>query len=379
MMTDYETLKLAWWLVVGALLIGFAIMDGHDLGVGTLLPLVGRSDIERRVVINTIGPHWDGNQVWLVSGGGALFAAWPLVYATAFSSLYWAMLAVLGALFLRPVGFHYRSKLADPRWRRTWDGALFVGGAVPALLFGVAFGNLLLGVPFSLDTMLRPRFEGHFTDLLHPFALLCGGVSLAMLTFHGAIYLQHRTEGAIRARSRRAALAAGLLALAGFSLAGLWITTLPGFVVTAGADPAGPADPLAKTVVQAAGAWLGNFRAHPAAWLVPLLPYLAIPLSLAWAARGRTLPAFWASALAVAGIVGTAAIAMFPFVLPSSHMPGASLTLWDSTSSRLTLGLMLGATAILLPIVVAYTGWAYRVMAGPVTAEDIEARHHSAY
>lgn len=149
MIIDYETLKLIWWMLVGVLLIGFVITDGFDMGAGALLPFLGRSDDERRVIINTVGPHWDGNQVWFITAGGAIFAAWPAVYAAAFSGFYIAMLLVLFALFFRPVGFDYRSKIEDPRWRRTWDWGLFVGGAVPALLFGVAFGNLLLGVPFE--------------------------------------------------------------------------------------------------------------------------------------------------------------------------------------------------------------------------------------
>ena len=183
-MLDYTSLKLIWWLLVGVLLVGFAIMDGHDMGVGTLLPFVGRSDTERRVIINTVGPHWDGNQVWFITGGGAIFAAWPLVYATAFSGFYWAMLAVLWALFFRPVGFDYRSKIHDARWRSTWDWGLFVGGAVPPLIFGVAFGNLLQGVPFHFDEYLVSYYTGSFWGLLNPFALVCGVVSTAMITFH---------------------------------------------------------------------------------------------------------------------------------------------------------------------------------------------------
>ena len=186
-MLDYPTLKLIWWLLVGVLLIGFAIMDGHDMGVGTLLPFAGRDDIERRIIINTVGPHWDGNQVWFITGGGAIFAAWPLVYATAFSGFYWAMLAVLWALFFRPVGFDYRSKIDNPTWRRVWDWGLFVGGTVPPLIFGVAFGNLLQGVPFHFDDSLRPIYTGSFFALLNPFALLCGAVSSTMIVFHGAI------------------------------------------------------------------------------------------------------------------------------------------------------------------------------------------------
>jgi len=201
---DYFTLKIIWWLLVGALLIGFAVMDGFDLGVGALLPFVAKTDDERRVLINSIGPTWEGNQVWFITGGGALFAAWPLVYAAAFSGFYWALLLVLFALFFRPVGFEYRSKVADPRWRSAWDWGLVVGGAVPALVFGVSFGNLLQGVPFTFDDMLRPFYSGSFFGLLNPFALLTGVVSLAMLVMHGAVYLQMRTEGAIAQRARGA-------------------------------------------------------------------------------------------------------------------------------------------------------------------------------
>src|SRR6516165_527735 len=167
---DYETLRLIWWLFLGVLLIGFAIMDGYDLGVGMLLPLVARSDTERRVAINAIAPFWEGNQVWFILGGGAVFAAWPPVYAASFSGFYLAMFLVLGTLILRPVGFDFRNKLAEPRWRNAWDWALTVGGAVPALLFGVAFGNLFLGLPFHYDELQRPVFTGSFFSLLHPFA-----------------------------------------------------------------------------------------------------------------------------------------------------------------------------------------------------------------
>ena len=209
---DYATLKLIWWLFVGVLLIGFAILDGFDLGVCILLPFVGRSDVERRVMLNAIGPTWEGNQVWLISAGAGLFAAWPLVYATAFSGLYVALILTLFALFFRPVGIEYRGKREDARWRSAWDWGLFVGGAVPALIFGVAFGNLLQGVPFHFDADQRVFYTGSFFGLLNPFALLAGVVSLGMLTMHGAIFLQLRTDGAVqaRARQRRAAVRGGV-------------------------------------------------------------------------------------------------------------------------------------------------------------------------
>ena len=379
MIIDYPTLKVIWWLLVGVLLVGFAIMDGHDMGVGTLLPFVGKNDEERRVIINTVGPHWDGNQVWFVTGGGAIFAAWPLVYATAFSGFYWAMLAVLWALFFRPVGFDYRSKIDNASWRSTWDWGLFVGGAVPPLIFGVAFGNLLQGVPFNFDSNLVSYYTGSFWGLLNPFALLTGVVSTAMLTFHGAIYLMHRTEGEIQRRSRNAALFFGLLMLAGFSAAGVWLQWIPGYAIASAIDPSALPDPLAKEVVREAGAWMSNYRSMPVTMALPALAYLGAIAALLLAFRGRTLAAFVASSLAIVGVIGTAGMSMFPFVMPSSTDPRSSLTVWDSVSSHLTLSIMFFATLIFMPIIIAYTSWAYSVMAGKVTAAYVRENSHSAY
>ena len=379
MIFDYPTFKIIWWLLVGVLLVGFAIMDGHDMGVGTLLPFVGKNDEERRVIINTVGPHWDGNQVWFVTGGGAIFAAWPLVYATAFSGFYWALLAVLWAPFFRPVGFDYRSKIDNASWRSTWDWGLFVGGAVPPLIFGVAFGNLLQGVPFNFDSNLVSYYTGSFWGLLNPFALLTGVVSTAMITFHGAIYLMHRTEGEIQRRSRNAALFFGLLMLAGFSAAGVWLQWIPGYAIASAIDPSALPDPLAKEVVREAGAWMSNYRSMPATMALPVLAYLGAIAALLLAFRGRTLAAFVASSLAIVGVIGTAGMSMFPFVMPSSTDPRSSLTVWDSVSSHLTLSIMFFATLIFMPIIIAYTSWAYSVMAGKVTAAYVRENSHSAY
>ncbi|MFN4004757.1 MAG: cytochrome d ubiquinol oxidase subunit II [Hylemonella sp.] len=378
-MIDYPTLKIIWWLLVGVLLVGFAIMDGHDMGVGTLLPFVGKDDVERRVVINTVGPHWDGNQVWFITGGGAIFAAWPLVYATAFSGFYWAMLAVLWALFFRPVGFDYRSKVHHPLWRRTWDWGLFVGGAVPPLIFGVAFGNLLQGVPFHFDERLVSTYTGSFWQLLNPFALLAGVVSSAMITMHGGAYLAHRTEGAIQARAIRAAVAAALVMVVAFVAAGVWLQSIEGYRITSAIDPAAAPDPLGKTVVREAGAWMANYRSQPLLWLLPALGIAGALGSAALLWARRTLAAFVSSALAQAGVIGTAGASMFPFVMPSSTMPAASLTVWDSVSSHLTLGIMFWATVIFMPLIIFYTGWAYRVMRGKVTAAYIRENEHGAY
>jgi len=379
-MLDYESLKLIWWLLVGVLLVGFAIMDGHDMGVGTLLPFVGKDDTERRVVINTVGPHWDGNQVWFITGGGAIFAAWPLVYATAFSGFYWAMLAVLWALFFRPVGFDYRSKISNPTWRKTWDWGLFIGGAVPPLIFGVAFGNLFQGVPFSFDDHLVSTYSGSFWALLNPFALLCGVVSTAMITFHGAIYLVHRTQGEIQWRALRAAGFFGGLMVLSFVAAGVWLwMEIPGYVIQSAVEGGALPNPLAKTVVREAGAWFANYRTYPATLLLPALGVVGVFAAQALARSGRSMAAFWASALAIVGVIGTAGAALFPFIMPSSLDPRASLTVWDSVSSQLTLSIMLWATLIFMPIIILYTSWAYRVMGGKVTAAYVRENSHSAY
>ncbi len=378
-MLDYESLKIIWWLLVGVLLLGFAIMDGHDMGVGTLLPFVGKTDLERRVVINTVGPHWDGNQVWFITGGGAIFAAWPLVYATAFSGFYWAMLAVLWALFFRPVGFDYRSKIENTTWRTTWDWGLFVGGFVPPVIFGVAFGNLLQGVPFHFDDNLVSYYTGTFWELLNPFALLAGVVSSAMITFQGANYLMHRTEGAIFERTRIWAMLSGLVMIATFILAGFFVAGLPGFVITSSVDPGALPNPMDKSVVIQVGAWLDNFNAQPLLWALPALGVLGGLAGVVLAYLRKPLTAFVASSLAMAGIIGTAGVAMFPFVMPSSSDPRSSLTVWDAVSSHLTLGLMFWATVIFMPLIIFYTSWAYKVMAGKITTDFIKAHDKAAY
>lgn len=384
MILDYEILKFIWWVLVGALLIGFAITDGMDMGVGNLLPFIGKTDDERRVIINTVGPHWDGNQVWLITAGGAIFAAWPAVYAAAFSGFYMAMLLVLFALFFRPVGFDYRSKIADPRWRRAWDWGLFAGGAVPSLIFGVAFGNLLQGVPFHLDEFLRSHYEGSLLwallPLLNPFALLAGVISFAMLTMHGGVWLQLRTNAPIAERVKGAITIMGLVAALGFALGGVWVAHgIDGYRVVA--QPALDAlpNPLAKKVVVESGAWLAIYSEAPIAILAPVAGFAGILLTVLLSRQDRPGWGFVASAVGMTGVVATAGLSMFPFIMPSSTHPNSSLTVWDAPSSHLTLTVMFWAVVIFLPIVLSYTVWCYSRMWGKVTEEEIHARSHSAY
>ena len=380
MILDYETLKLIWWVLVGVLLIGFAITDGFDMGAGALLPFLGKTDDERRVVINTVGPHWDGNQVWFITAGGAVFAAWPAVYAAAFSGFYIAMLLVLFALFFRPVGFDYRSKIADPRWRNTWDWGLFVGGAVPALLFGVAFGNLLLGVPFQHDEFLRPTYTGSFFGLLRPFALLSGVVSLSMLMMHGAVWLHLRAGTPVQERARKATIIAATVLIVSFALAGVWLAMgVDGYrIVTQPPLDALP-NPLAKTVEIAAGAWMENYQRYP--WMIaaPMMGFAGALGTILMARANRPGWGFVNSALAMAGVILTAGFSMFPFIMPSNSFPTSSLTLWDAPSSPLTLTVMFWAAMIFVPIILAYTTWTYRAMWGRVTVEHIRSHDHESY
>ncbi len=376
-MIDYLTLKLIWWGLVGVLLIGFAIMDGHDMGVGTLLPFLGKDDIDRRVMINTVAPHWDGNQVWFITGGGAIFAAWPVVYATAFSGLYWALLLVLFALFFRPVGFEYRSKLDDPLWRSAWDWGLFAGSAVPALVFGVAFGNLFQGMPFHFDENLRSYHTGSFWALLNPMALLFGVVSLSLLVTQGATFLAHRTEGKLQARALTAARVFAGILLVAFCASGLWVSQIDGFAIKSIGDTGSALNPMMKEVVRQPGAWFANYDKLPLLWLIPALGALGA-VGVMFLAR-RTLAAFLCSSLSCVCVILTAGVALFPFVLPSSSTPAASLTAWDAVSSHRTLNVMFWVALIFTPIVLAYTGWAYRVMAGKMTRDQVIDNDKSLY
>lgn len=379
MIFDYETLRLIWWAFLGVLLIGFAITGGYDCGVGVLLPFLGKTDDERRVILNAAAPTWEGNQTWLVTAGGALFAAWPMAYAVAFSSLYIPLFLTLFALWLRPLGFDYRGKIDNQQWRDWWDKGLFIGGFVPALIFGVAFGNLLRGIPFHLESDMRMTYLGDFFGLLNLFALIAGVVSLFMLVAHGAVFLQIKTVGDIQQRAKKAVVVATSIALSAFALAGLWVTRLEGYHITSPILPNGVSNPLAKFVKRGEGLWLDNYEHIPALWAIPVLAFVAGGLVIYLSKKDKAGWAFVSSSVMIASIILTAGVSMFPFLIPSNISLNSSLTIWDSSSSHRTLQIMFWATVIFLPIILLYTRWVFKVLRGKMTIEKIQQNSHSFY
>ncbi|MEC3861555.1 cytochrome d ubiquinol oxidase subunit II [Mesobacterium sp. TK19101] len=371
----FEFLRVVWWALLGVLLIGFALTDGFDMGVGALLPFVGKNGMERRITINTIGPVWEGNQVWFILGGGAIFAAWPPLYAVSFSGFYLAMFAVLAALILRPVGFKYRSKRDSQAWRNGWDWALFVGGAVPALLFGVAVGNVLLGVPFHLTPDLMPMYDGtfygKFLGLLRPFALLAGVVSLSMLLMHGAAWLTLKAEGPVQERARKIGTVAGIVAAASYALAGVWLAIgVDGFAIVGEVVKDGPSNPLYSEVARG-GSWISAYAERPWIIIAPVMGFAGIAMAVMGLRAGREVSTLLWSKLAITGIISSVGLTMFPFILPSTVDTNSSLTVWDSSSSHLTLFVMLVMALIFMPIILAYTSWVYKVLWGKVTEADV--------
>jgi cytochrome d ubiquinol oxidase subunit II len=384
-MFDYETLKFLWWCIIGFLFIGFAVTDGMDMGVGGLLPFVAKKDVESRVVINTVGAHWDGNQVWLITAGAALFAAWPMVYATAFSGFYFAMMLTLFSLFLRPLAFDYRSKIESEKWRSNWDKALFVGSMVPPLVFGVAFGNLLQGVPFGFDNLMRVTYTGSFLALFTPFTLLTGVISVGMMLVHGSTWLVMRTDADVAQRSANIGRIVAIVLSITFTLAGVMVwQNIDGYLVVSTIDTMGQAQPVTKEVTTASGAWLNNYLATPALWLIPVIGvFMPLLIALLLGKKNKTtvvkVSAFIASSLTIISVILTAGIAMFPFVMPSSSQPNHSLLMWDTVSSETTLGLMLVVVSVFIPVIIGYTLWCYKKMWRTVTVAEIEQNNHTAY
>ena len=376
-MEVYVALKLIWALLLGILLIGLGVMVGMDMGVGTLLRFVGKTDGERRAALNMIGPHWDGNQVWFILGGGAIFAAFPTLYATSFSTFYIVMILLLFSMIMRPVAFEYRSKVDATQWRESWDWAFLISGALPMIIYGAAMGNVLQGVGFHFDWDGQYHQDESFIwYLLNPFAILCGLLALALSIFQGGAMLMIRGEAPIYGRARRIATVSGLVAAALFVIGGVWVRAIKGFVYTAPVNPAMEATPLGgPAVAMQAGAWMNNFHVMPLLWLLPVLGVVGMVLGALALGLGKPIVGWWLGAIAWIGTIGTTGAAMFPFLMPSSSMPSQGLTVWNASSSQYTLAWMLVFALIFVPIILCYTAWAFRVMSGKVKVEAVDNDH----
>ncbi|HUX81324.1 MAG TPA: cytochrome d ubiquinol oxidase subunit II [Halothiobacillus sp.] len=373
----YLFLKVLWWLLLGVLLLGLAVMVGMDMGVGALLRVIGKTDLERRSMLNAIGPHWDGNQVWFILGGGAIFAAFPLIYATAFSGLYVVMLLLLWSMIMRPLAFEYRSKIPSTTWRNVADWVFLLSGALPMIIYGAAMGNMLQGVPFHFDWDLRSYYTGSFISLFNPFAILAGILSLSLAIYMGASMMMIKTEGAVAKRARTAGTLAVVVAAILFTVGGVWVSVMPGFVLTHSVAPGLAQTPLTQTVVRVAGSLLAHYMAHPVLWLVPLTGLLGMIGGGVLLHAHRPAIAWWFGILAWAGVLGATAISLFPFLMPSSTNPNQSLTLWNSVSSQGTLLWMTGFSVVFVPLILWYTSWAFYVMRGKVDTKKIEDNPHA--
>lgn len=332
-------LNTVWFLLVGVLIIGYAVLDGFDLGIGCLYYLIGKTEEEKRLLYNAIGPFWDGNEVWLLTGGGALFAAFPLVYATVFSGFYLAMMLVLFGLILRAVAIEYRNKVDDQTWHAKWDRLFFLGSFLPALLFGVAVGNVAKGLP--LDS--SHHYTGGFVGLLNPYALLLGFLGLFGILLQGNTYALLKTEGALQERSR-------------VLFSRIWAIFVALYLLAT----------FATYLV--APALFTNYNHFPVLYIVPMLALVGIILAPVAVKDAKYGTAFFASSLAMAGIILTLAVGMFPNWVPAVD-PNLSLTIYNSSSSPLTLKTMLIIALMGVPVVLFYTIYVYRVFKGKVKLE----------
>lgn len=373
-MEIYAALKVIWFLLLGVLLMGIAIMVGMDMGVGALLRFVGRNDQERRVALNAIGPHWDGNQVWFILGGGAIFAAFPTLYATSFSTFYVVMILLLFSMIVRPLAFEYRSKIGASGWRETWDWLFLVSGAVPMVVYGAAIGNVLEGIAFHFQWDGQYELGQSFIwYLLNPFAILAGVLSLCLALQQGAAMLMIRCEDPIYGRAKLYGSMAGLIATASFVICGILVSFMKGFIITGHVDPGGPATPLrGPAVAMRAGAWLHNYGAAPILWMVPVVGVAAMVFAALSLRGDRPVLGWWLNALAWIGTIATVGVSMFPFMMPSTSHPAQSLTVWNASASATSLGWMLTMALIFVPAIVIYTSWAFRVMGGKRRVADME-------
>ena len=341
-----EMLQNIWIGLIAVLWIGYFVLEGFDFGVGVLLPIVAKDEAERRTVLTTLGPIWDGNEVWLLVAGGATFAAFPEWYATLFSGFYLALLLILVALIVRGVAFEFRSKRGDQTWRKRWDIAITVASFVPALLWGVAFANIVRGVPLQLDSNNNSQFVGNFFDLLNPYALIGGLTTLALFVTHGAVFLALKTDGDIRVRANKVAGQTGLAAAVLAVVFGVW-TQLA-------------------------------YSNNPISWLPLALAVLAWVATLGMNRLGREGWAFVTSAVTLAMVVLFLFTCLYPNVMPSTLDPAATLTIHNASSTEYTLRLMTWVAVVFTPIVLVYQAWTYWVFRKRLSPGQIPNPHEGA-
>ena len=341
-----EMLQNIWIGLIAVLWIGYFVLEGFDFGVGVLLPIVAKDEAERRTVLTTLGPIWDGNEVWLLVAGGATFAAFPEWYATLFSGFYLALLLILVALIVRGVAFEFRSKRGDQTWRKRWDIAITVASFVPALLWGVAFANIVRGVPLQLDANNNSQFVGNFFDLLNPYALIGGLTTLALFVTHGAVFLALKTDGDIRVRANKVAGQTGLAAAVLAVVFGVW-TQLA-------------------------------YSNNPISWLPLALAVLALVATLGMNRLGREGWAFVTSAVTLAMVVLFLFTCLYPNVMPSTLDPAATLTIHNASSTEYTLRLMTWVAVVFTPIVLVYQAWTYWVFRKRLSPGQIPNPHEGA-
>lgn len=381
-MIDYEVLKVLWWMILGSILVAYATTAGFDAGITTIMPFFKNED-DRRVILNVSAPTWDGNLTWILFAGGGLFVVWPVVYSTAFSGLYFAMLLILFPLFFRPPGYEYRNKMPSMRWKRFWDFGLFISGVMPVFMFGVATGNCFVGFPFHFDPIsLRMFWTGSFWELLNPISILAGFVSVVMVIMHGSTYLQRRTVGNIRNSARQVTYWSGSVLLVLFAISGVLIVLYtPGYSLVY-SPPVATTNVLDNIVTQAEGGWFVSFFQYPWKFFPPIFAFIGVLVSMAATYVKSKDVAFWGSGLAVAAIIVTSGTTLFPFIMPSSTNLNQSLTVWNSVSSQYALNTMLYIGVFMLAIVTAYKIFAYRAIwrkQKVLRVEDIQNNTHTYY
>lgn len=373
-MLNYEFLRFIWWLLIGVLLLGFCITDGFDMGVLLAMPFMGKTNTEKRVLLNAIGPVWEGNQTWLVTAAGAMFAAWPQIYATSFSGFYVIMILALAALFFRPVGFEYRGRVEQHHagWIKSWDLGLFIAALVPTFGFGLLFGNILEGLPFKFSNMMSVIYTGAFWQLFTPFALLTGLLSTCMLLTQGGAWLQLKTTGEILERARILTRVCAIFTMIIFAGLGLWLVFKDGYIVKSVINPKGPSTQLGQYVIKSQGAWFRNYDNCIFLYLIPLLVFIGGILNVVMTSLRKYALVFFFSSLTLLGIIFSFGISMFPFIMPSSIDPSASLLMWNATSGQLVLSIMFWVAIVFVVIDLSYTLLAYIRTFGRISTQDIE-------